>query len=183
LDDNSFAAHAAAVGGVRSFAHILSRKWQKMVRPKSACAYCQWQMLNWDKKYETGHARIDAQHQMLFTYLNELEALAGGKGAFPGPDDFRSYFKFIDFLEDYALTHFREEENCMHRFRCPAHERNLLAHADFKEFFRNFKRKSRNQGYRQELVRELHECCVQWIEQHILEVDTSLKPCQTPMEP
>jgi hemerythrin-like metal-binding protein len=137
-------------------------------------------MLNWDKKYETGHARVDDQHRMLFTYVNELEDLAKGTGSFLNGEDIRQYFRFIDFLEDYAVTHFREEEECMHRFRCPAHQKNLVAHGEFKKFFQEFKNKSNHLGYRLELVRELHEACAKWLTQHILRVDVQLKPCQTP---
>ena len=65
----------------------------------------------------------------------------------------------------------------MHRFKCPVHAENENAHRAFLEFFRNFKLRLEAEGYRPEVVQELHESCHLWIQQHILRIDVQLKPC------
>ena len=94
-------------------------------------------MLNWNENFATGHALIDTQHRMLIAYVNRLEGLA--ENTRPSPEEVVLFLRFIEFLEDYLVTHFREEEQCMYRFRCPAHYDNKRAHSEFLDFFQGFK--------------------------------------------
>jgi hemerythrin len=135
-------------------------------------------MLNWNEKFETGHSWIDTQHRMLISYINRLEDMSGNTN--PSQEDIALFLRFMEFLENYLITHFREEEDCMFRFRCPAHKDNKIAHTEFLDFFQGFKRRFGIEGYRPEVVRELFEACVAWIQRHILKIDVQLKPCQTP---
>src|SRR5271166_3430809 len=97
----------------------------------------EFKMLDWNEKFETGHSVIDSQHRMLFGYINRLEDLSRSRN--PSKDEVALFFHFMDFLEDYIITHFREEEGCMFRFRCAAHKDNMIAHGEFLDFFRGFK--------------------------------------------
>ena len=65
----------------------------------------------------------------------------------------------------------------MNRFKCPVRVENAKAHRAFLEFFRKFKLRFEVEGYRPEVVQELHESCSAWIQQHILRIDVQLKPC------
>jgi hemerythrin-like metal-binding protein len=130
-------------------------------------------MLEWNEQYETGDALIDAQHRMLISYVGRLEALA--QTVNPTPEDVHLFVRSIEFLETYALTHFQQEENCMRRARCPAHRDNLQAHSEFLDFLNQFKRQVELEGWRSDLVRELHTSCTAWVVRHILRIDTWLK--------
>ena len=88
--------------------------------------------------------------------------------------------RFVEFLEDFCLAHFREEEDCMLRFRCPVHHAAQAAHHEFLNFYQGFKLRFGIEGYSAEVVKELFEACVAWIQRHILRIDVQLKPCQTP---
>jgi hemerythrin len=114
---------------------------------------------------------------MLIAYVNRLEGLAENTN--PSPEEVALFLRFIEFLEDYLVSHFREEEECMFRFRCPAHQDNKRAHTEFLDFFRGFKLRFLDEGYRPEVVRELFAACVAWIQRHILRIDVQLRPCQT----
>lgn len=135
-------------------------------------------MVKWNEQFETGHAWIDAQHRMLISYVNRLEGL--WQNTNPSREEVAEFLRFMEFLEDYIVEHFREEEDCMFRFRCAAHKDNTTAHTEFLDFFRGFKLRFRIEGYRPEVVKELFEACVAWIDQHILRIDVQLRPCQTP---
>ena len=134
-------------------------------------------MLDWNENFATGHPLIDTQHRMLISYVNRLETLAENTN--PTPEEVGLFLRFIEFLEDYIMAHFSEEEECMHRFRCPAHYENKRAHGEFLDFFRGFKLRFEVEGYRPEVVKELFEACVAWIQRHILRIDVQLRPCQT----
>jgi hemerythrin len=138
-------------------------------------------MLPWSEQFETGQALIDAQHRMLISYVNQLEELA--HHSHPDRVDVELFSRFIEFLETYITTHFRDEEECMLGFKCPFHEDNKLAHRAFLEFFRTFKLRLAAEGFHPEVVTELHEFCCSWIQSHILRVDVQIKPClnQTPV--
>lgn len=138
-------------------------------------------MVNWTEKFETGHPLIDTQHRMLISYINRLEEFAGN--SCPTKEEVELFLRGIEFLETYILTHFKEEEDCMFRFRCPAHKENKQAHSEFLDFFRAFRLRLEAGGYRSELVQELHDACGLWIRRHILRIDVQLKPCQSQAPP
>lgn len=112
---------------------------------------------------------------MLISYINRLEDFAGN--ATPSQEDMELFRRVIEFLENYILSHFKEEEECMFRFRCPAHKENKQAHSEFLDYFRAFRLRLGAEGYRSELVQELHDSCGLWIKRHILRIDVQLKPC------
>lgn len=135
-------------------------------------------MLVWSDKFETGQALIDAQHRMLISYVNRLEGV--WQNTNPSREEVEQFVRFLEFLEDFVLEHFREEEDCMFRFQCPAHKDTIIAHTEFLDYFRKFKLRFEKDGYRAELVRELVDACVGFIQRHILGTDLQLKPCQMP---
>ena len=132
-------------------------------------------MLLWTEQFETGHLLVDTQHRMLISYINRLEDLAQNSN--PSQVEVELFLRFVEFLETYISTHFRDEEGCMHHFKCPVRVENQLAHRAFLAFFRKFKLRLEVEGYHHEVVQELHDACSAWIQQHILRIDVQLKPC------
>lgn len=135
-------------------------------------------MIEWSDKFEIGDELIDAQHRMLINYVNRLDDLS--PAANPSPESVELFFRFLEFLETYVLTHFKHEEDCMYRTRCPAHYENLKAHTEFLDFFQQFKRQVAVEGWRSELVDELNNSCKAWIQRHILLIDRRLKYARLP---
>lgn len=131
-------------------------------------------MLDWSTQFETGNAVVDSQHRMFIAYVDRLGELTGNRN--PSKDEVELFFRFMDFLDDYIITHFRAEEECMYRFRCPAHRQNLAAHQEFLDFFSGYRRRLELAGYTPEVARELHAACVAWIRRHILAIDAQLQP-------
>lgn len=77
----------------------------------------------WKEGYQTGIAKIDAQHRKLVDYLNELyDAMKAGKGK----DALEHTFKG---LLDYTRTHFAAEEGLMKLYRYPDYEAHRDVHA------------------------------------------------------
>lgn len=134
-------------------------------------------MLAWTERFETGEAVVDSQHRTLIDYINQLEGLANTTNFDRREIEF--ILNLIDFIEMYTVAHFKHEEGCMARHRCPVHQQNANAHAKFIEFFGNFKQRFDNEGCRPEVLMELHTACSDWIQHHILTIDLQLKPCVT----
>ena len=132
-------------------------------------------MLIWTEKFATGQPLIDEQHRLLIMYVNRLESLLVEPG--PGVEGAQFLSEFVNFLERYIETHFSFEEQCMESYRCPAHQKNRAAHDQFRQTFRQFRERFGVEGTRMDLIIELNENINTWIESHILQIDTTLKPC------
>ena len=132
-------------------------------------------MVQWNEQFATGSSQLDQQHLMLINNINHLEGLLTVSN--PSRDECEFLLHLVDFLESYANTHFIYEEQCMERYRCPAHKKNQQAHEQFRRYFQDFKERNKVAGFRREIVLELHQAVSRWIEEHILRVDTLLKPC------
>lgn len=132
-------------------------------------------MLQWTEQFETGQTEIDAQHKTLIDYINRLEEMSHTTN----PDRAEAEFllNLVDFVETYTEVHFKHEESCMVKFRCPSYSDNKAAHGQFLDFFRKFKHRFESEGCRPDVLKELHDFCSSWIQSHILRLDMQLKPC------
>jgi hemerythrin len=129
-------------------------------------------MLKWSEEFATGVQVVDSQHRTLINKINELEELLKAPTlSKPACDE------LLAFLNSYAASHFRLEEDCMARHRCPAHEKNKLAHKAFLGVFARFRDRYVSEGPSHELLRNLHAATSDWIQYHILTVDIALRTC------
>jgi len=132
-------------------------------------------MLLWTEQFATGSPSIDEQHRQLIRHLNHFEGLLVETN--PTPENLSDIARFLEFLEGYVDAHFSFEEQCMESHRCPAHQKNLQAHQNFKKLFHTFKLRAQKEGFRLTMLVELNQTINAWIQDHILRVDTELKPC------
>lgn len=132
-------------------------------------------MVQWTEQLATGSDLLDQQHRMLIANINHLETLLTSLN--PNREEAEFLIHLVEFLRAYALSHFRVEEECMAKHRCPVHAENKLAHEHFLKFFNEFEQHSRTEGFRPDLLRSLHQKLSAWIQDHVLRVDTQLRPC------
>lgn len=132
-------------------------------------------MIVWNEKFETGSDKLDQQHRLLIDNINLLGELLHTTD--PNPQEASFAFELVDYLEAYANIHFNCEEECMDRYQCPVREKNREEHEKFRGFIHQYKKLCDLQGYRVELLRNLHDRMESWIQEHILKMDTQLKPC------
>jgi len=134
-------------------------------------------MILWTKHFETGFAQLDQQHRLLIDNINLLEEQLDHSN--PSKEELAFAIHLVEYLEAYANIHFNGEEKCMESYRCPAHEKNQQEHERFRGFIREYKRHCEVEGFNLGLLRKLHQAMREWIEDHILKVDTSLRTCIT----
>ena len=128
--------------------------------------------LDWSERLmSTGVLEVDNQHRELIKKLNQLfAALDSGV-----PDaEVKSMLKF---LGEYATWHFGSEENCMAKHQCPAAEANKKAHATFLEVFSGISSRVEAEGVTTALAIETQQEVSNWIRNHIIRIDTKLRPC------
>lgn len=125
----------------------------------------------WDESMRTGLPEIDRQHQELIQQLNELyETMLYGAGE-------KKLTEVLQFVGEYANFHFQREEECMHRYRCPAADINRNAHAQFLATFTGLAGRLQTEGPTEAVQLAVQRELLDWFLQHIKGVDTQLRPC------
>jgi hemerythrin len=132
-------------------------------------------MLEWKPDYETGVPAIDTQHKVLFDNINRLGRLLDKEEIEVVEADY-----LLDFLRQYVVQHFRHEETCMARFRCPSHSKNKEQHDQLTNALTHFSQEYEIHGPLRDMLQRLHTTMVWWISSHILKVDVQLKACVQP---
>jgi hemerythrin len=127
-------------------------------------------MLEWKPDYETGVPAIDTHHKVLFDNINQLGKLLDKAEIERAESDY-----LLEFLEQYAAQHFKAEETCMARYRCPAHAKNKTEHGQFLNVVRYCRTEYAATTAAREVLERLHASLVWWIKNHILKVDAQLK--------
>jgi hemerythrin len=120
----------------------------------------------WSEDFATGVAEIDAQHREL---LEQVERLLGAIQSDP-----TAVGRLLDFLGDYALSHFEMEERLMERHAYPAAESHRAAHAGFVGAFGRIRYDFDLDGLTEGMVELITSWLVVWLKGHILEMDRAL---------
>lgn len=125
-------------------------------------------MITWSNAYETGIQSIDEQHKMLFRMTGEFHAALETEGE-------AAFEKCLTGLENYARAHFRLEEGCMARYRCPVAEQNRQAHDRFTQILADMRERYSMIGFDRRDTQELIHLLEEWLADHIGRVDVQLK--------
>jgi hemerythrin len=114
---------------------------------------------------------IDEQHKQLIYKLNELvAAMKQQRGR-------AEVEAILNFLEGYVKVHFSDEEHSMEAYHCPLAETNRRAHAKFTETFYSLRNQFQNEGPSAALAIAIQRDLMDWLVNHIRQVDTSLHSC------
>ena len=127
--------------------------------------------IQWNSSLETGVKEVDEAHKTLILWINKLtDAMKSGNGK-------QEVLNVLTFLEKYAAQHFSHEESCMDRHKCPAALANRKAHAEFFSYFSQVKSTIEKENVTTPMVLDLHTALSDWLRNHILKIDTTLRTC------
>ena len=122
----------------------------------------------WDPDLATGHDIIDNQHQQLIAAVNSLfDAQRGGKGR-------KEVERTMDFLVEYTMKHFDDEEKLQERYDYPKYSEHKQIHAAFKDVALDLLRTLHRDGPSDELVSQVCVTIGRWIINHIKNNDFNL---------
>jgi hemerythrin len=122
----------------------------------------------WDESFATGNETIDSQHKMLFDAINKLIAAMRKKEA--GTE----LKKAIDFLSDYTVKHFFEEEQIQKQAGYPDHPNHHKLHEDFKMVVKELSHKLILNGASESLIADVQKKIGNWLVAHIKGQDIKL---------
>lgn len=134
--------------------------------------YILWKMnfmhLNWDWTLDIGIDSIDNQHKELLNRLNQLlTSIEEGKG-----ND--EVVKTLDFLEEYVVMHFNEEEEIQKEINYPLFNIQHVQHEEFKSALKEFRRGFETRGTSAVLALNIQQKLVDWFSSHIINLDKDL---------
>ena len=124
--------------------------------------------LAWSKDFELGNTQVDTQHRRLFELVSELvEACMLGC-------DSAQLKATLDFLVNYTVQHFRDEEALQVRVKYPGYENHKRLHEDFKVSVGDLVRKFNDGGSSEELSNNVNRVIVRWLINHIQQEDKKI---------
>ena len=125
-------------------------------------------MAQWTEELAVGITEIDNQHKELFAQINGLiEACNAGKGK-------ETVQQVIDFLGQYVVNHFGNEEKYMVKHNYPEYTKHKEQHTQFIASFQELKNKFEQDGPGIHIVVLTNRVVVDWLNQHISRSDKAL---------
>ncbi len=125
-------------------------------------------MFPWEGKYVLGLEEIDDQHRKLVNMINSLhEGLRDGKGREVTGTVLKS-------MMEYALYHFKTEEDLMQRFGFDGFTEHRAEHLTFMESVDGMAKRHEAGEYLVSL--ELNDFLKDWLADHILLTDRKYAP-------
>jgi methyl-accepting chemotaxis protein len=161
-------ANDKLVNQVNEELHSLIDKSTELLDLVSELGARQYEDFPWDRSLETGHEIIDGQHRQLFAAINNLlDAFRNGKGA-------EELAKALNFLQNYTIKHFSDEEELQKQYGYPDYPNHHKLHEGLTAVVKELNRKLSVQGISETLIREVHQKVGVWLVTHIKAQDTKL---------
>lgn len=120
------------------------------------------------KDMEVGVPKIDVQHKELIDRLNAVTAM-GTKSVSREETQ-----KTLDFLGDYIIKHFGDEEALQKQSGYPKYEWHRGQHQLYVTEFQKLKREFQANGISAKFTLDLNNSIINWIVRHIKTVDVEL---------
>ncbi len=122
----------------------------------------------WTPNLAVGNRLIDDQHKELYHRIDHLlEACNQGKGREVIGDA-------LNFLQDYIVRHFSDEEALMIKYQYPKYNEQKAQHTHFIEKVNELKQEFEKDGPGLNVVILTNRTVVQWLNTHIRNLDTEL---------
>lgn len=124
--------------------------------------------LKWDDSLLIGIENIDSQHKELFKYLDKfLSAMRERKGK----EEIESA---LNFLEEYVIKHFNDEEEIQRRCGYPKIKEQVNEHEYFKNELKQLRMTFDKKGESVLLALNVQNKITEWVKNHISKLDKDL---------
>ena len=124
--------------------------------------------VEWDEKLATGVAEIDQQHKEIFVRFNTLlEACDRGRSR-------ELLAEILEFMNQYVLLHFRDEERLQQSVAYPRFSEHKLVHEELSGRFSLLQQKLNSYGATVQLVIETCKLLSEVLFEHIQLHDKAL---------
>ncbi|MDA8432021.1 MAG: bacteriohemerythrin [Nitrospiraceae bacterium] len=124
--------------------------------------------VKWTQDLSVDVKEIDAQHKELLRRISGLDsAMKQGRAR-------EEIFPLLEFLEEYAVIHFRTEEVYMIKYRYPRYQLHKAKHEWFAEEFAAIRKGLEKEGATPEVIVRSNNLLITWFCSHIRTTDAAL---------
>lgn len=124
--------------------------------------------IEWHEDLATGSIEIDLQHRELFERFGKFSA------AFDEGTEPQALLELLTFLEEYARTHFKYEEEIQERYSFPGLAGQRKSHEFFMKDIAALREKIETGGPTHELATSLKGKMIRYLIQHLRNDDRKL---------
>lgn len=122
-------------------------------------------MITWTDAMGVGVQKVDEQHKQLVEQINKLHtAMMERRGA-------EVVGSTLEFLKNYAITHFATEEGLMRVYAYPNYDAHKKLHDDFKVDFLKLAKEITDNPNSSMITLEVENRLSNWLVNHIKRVD------------
>ena len=122
----------------------------------------------WSEEYELGNDFVDSQHKKLFELVNNI-----GKH-FNDGRDINKLSETLDFLLQYTVQHFSDEEALQIKFNFPEYEYHKKLHEEFEAIVSEKAAEFKAKGSTRNLKDTVNDFVITWLVNHILKEDMKI---------
>ena len=122
----------------------------------------------WSENYSLGNEQLDQQHKQLFDFVSNLV------GACIDGSSTEKLIETLDFLVNYAIRHFSDEEELQVRYGYPGYENHKKLHDDFKATVMELVGRFQSSASPTELNNDINKIVVRWLINHIQREDRKI---------
>lgn len=126
----------------------------------------------WKDKYKLGVKLIDEQHKELFEKVTNFVEVV--RKPIPWEEKLESINETLDFMKNYVVTHFRDEEAFQKKIGYAGYEAHKKVHDDMVKFVLDTEAKYINDGYNEQLMQQFAGKLLAWLINHVLSDDQKI---------
>lgn len=126
----------------------------------------------WKEKYRIGVELIDEQHRELFKRLSEF--IQTVQNEIPWEEKLNRVKETMEFMQEYVVTHFAEEEEYQKEINYPGIEEHKIAHAKFKEGINDYVKLFEANGFTEDKIQEFSGKLMAWLIMHVGHMDQKI---------
>ena len=123
--------------------------------------------IDWCPDIETGHEQIDGQHRHIFKLLGDLVEECENKKNI-------NTLKILNFLADYVVEHFADEEALQRQSKYPKFEWHREQHQFYINEFKKLNSEFAANGNSPKFTLDMNNTVISWIVRHIKSADVEL---------
>lgn len=127
----------------------------------------------WRENYRVGVDIIDEQHMELFNNLGEFIKLVQNK-TLDWNDRLEKAKETLEFLQDYVVYHFDEEEKLQEKINYPGLDSHREAHRKFKEGIKEYVYIFMEGGFTEDKMQEFSAKLMTWLIMHVGKMDQEI---------
>lgn len=126
----------------------------------------------WKEKYKIGVPQIDAQHEELFARVTVfVETLRSDK---EWAEKVSSVNDTLEFMKDYVVTHFRDEEAYQEEISYPRLADHKKTHSDMVAYVAATSEQYEKEGYKEITMQQFAGKLVTWLVNHVVADDQKI---------